>query len=112
MTSASAKAKGRKFQQRIRDWLLGLCEWGRFSSTSMGVNGSDIGDPLSLLPFSYCECRCRETWPSLEAIVKEMNGKAGESWAAIYGRNRTQPVVILSWYVFEQLMMRWFRGDE
>lgn len=63
MKTSSAKAKGRKFQQFIRDKILALfpdkLEAGDVVSTSMGAGGVDIKlSPAALRLFPYAiECK-------------------------------------------------------
>lgn len=107
MTTKSGKEKGRKLQQKLRDFLLYYDPKGAYESRAMGQAGSDIVDPLQRLPWQYVECRNREVWPSLVAIVYEMECK-GHLWVAMYGRNRQKPVFVVSQDVMEVLLESWF----
>jgi len=110
MTPQSAKAKGRKNQQRFRDLLLMLDSGGMYESTSMGANGSDIVVPARRLPFEYVELRKHEKFPSLNAVVAEMAAKSGPSWLYGLSRNRQDPVYILSEEALERLLATWYHA--
>ena len=65
MKTSSAKAKGRKLQQWVRDMIL--CSFPKLEkddvkSTSMGVSGEDIQlSPLARKTFPYSvECKSRK----------------------------------------------------
>lgn len=109
MNSRGRKAKGRAFQQQQRDMLLNLLPEGKFDSQIMSVPGTDIMDPLDQLPWPYTECRNLETWPSLVAIVKEMESKVkSPMWAYTLKKNRQSPIWVVPQTVMEALLSTWF----
>lgn len=114
MTPRSKKAKGRRFQQEIAKLLLGLCPNGGFSSTPMGVPGTDVADPFRLLPWRYIECRNREGFPTLDAIIDEMQKERSGDWAYVIRRNRQAPTWVLSHVVMQKLLAAWVQhnGDQ
>ena len=114
MTTKSGKAKGRRLQQKLRDLLLEYDPKGAYESRAMGQAGSDIVDPLDRLPWDYVECRNRELWPSLKAIVEEMEGKSGPNclqlWTAMLARNRAKPVFVVSEDLMNVLLEAYLTG--
>jgi len=103
MTTASAKAKGRRAQQRLRDLLLAYDPGGMYQSVTMGTPGSDIVDPGERLPFTYVEVRCREKYPSINAILEEMGTKAGRAWLYVFSRNNQEPLYLMNEKSFRRL---------
>ena len=87
---ASAKDKGRRLQQWVRDQLmkeLPGVEEGDVTSTPMGVNGPDVGlSPLArrLFPWTV-ECKARAKFGIYSALEQAEN--------SLY--ERTKPLVIL-----------------
>lgn len=110
MNSKGKKGKGRVFQQEIRDLLLAICPHGMFQSQPMGVTGTDIIDPSSLLPWRYTECRRWERWPLLADIVEEMRKERSGRWAYVIRRNRARPVWVVPDAVMVDLLVLWLRG--
>ncbi len=109
MTPRGRKAKGRTFQQAVRDCLLGLLPSGEFQSTFMSQPGTDIIDPRKLLPWPYTECRHWETWPKLEAIVEEMKKANSPLWAYTIKKNRQQPVWVVPQAAMLLLLDAWLK---
>jgi hypothetical protein len=101
MRPQSAKAKGRRLQQYVRDELLKhaptLTE-NDIRSTSMGAPGTDIlmsEAALKAYPFAI-ECKSQESlaiWKSLEQA--EENSKAGQSPLLCFKRNQSDVFVAL-----------------
>ena len=82
MKTSSAKAKGRRLQQKVRDLLLETfteLEPDDIRSTSMGVSGEDLQlSPAArkLIPFAI-ECKNQEQlniWKSLEQAESNCEG--------------------------------------
>lgn len=102
-TPASRKAKGRKFQQQIRDDLvdhLGI-DPGDVQSTAMGQAGCDLYlSPAARERFPYgVECKHHETL-SIPAWWKQctMNAEAeGLIPLLVFRRNREEPLAVLRW---------------
>lgn len=107
-TPATRKAKGRRNQQRFRDLLLRLDPGGGYGSQIMGANGTDITDPRDRLPWLYAELRKHERFPSVNAILTEMDEKGQGSW--LYGlcRNRQEPVYMVDERTLEVFLVAWF----
>ena len=99
MKAASAKAKGRRLQQWVRDRIMD--RWpqlrkGDVRSQSMGAGGEDV--PLSpfagdLFPF-VMECKNQESLNIWKAL-KQAEGHAqdGRYPAVVFKRNRTEVYV-------------------
>ena len=90
MKTSSAKAKGRRLQQKVRDLLLETfteLEPDDIRSTSMGVSGEDLQlSPAArkLIPFAI-ECKNQEklnVWDSL----KQAEENSGDRRASDGGR--------------------------
>ena len=82
MKTSSAKAKGRRLQQKVRDLLLETfteLEPDDIRSTSMGVSGEDLQlSPAArkLIPFAI-ECKNQEQlniWKSMEQAESNCEG--------------------------------------
>jgi hypothetical protein len=98
----SAKAKGRRFQQWVRDLLLGFAgdrlEEDDIRSTSMGASGEDLLlSPAArrIYPLAI-ECKCQESlniWKSME----QAEAHAGEDNTPVlfFKRNRSQSYACL-----------------
>lgn len=102
-TPASRKAKGRRFQQEIRDGLisrLGI-DPGDILSTPMGQAGSDLylsPAARSRFPFAV-ECKFQEhatLWPWWEQCVTNA-AKEGLMPLLVVRRSRTEPLAVLRW---------------
>ena len=102
-TPSSRKAKGRKFQQQIRDDLvdrLGI-DPGDILSTAMGQSGCDLYlSPAARALFPYgVECKAQETI-SLPAWWKQCENnasKVGLIPLLVFKRNREEPLAVLRW---------------
>ena len=102
-TPASRKAKGRKFQQQIRDDLvdrLGI-DPGDVMSTAMGQSGCDLYlSPAARAQFPFgVECKAQETialpawWKQCETNAS----KVGLVPLLVFKRNREEPLAVLRW---------------
>lgn len=96
MKTSSAKAKGRRLQQYVRDLILQafpVLEDDDVRSTSMGASGEDLllsPAARKLFPFSV-ECKNQEKisiWDSLAQC--EMNAKEGVSPLLVFKRNHSK----------------------
>jgi len=104
-TPASRKAKGRKFQQYVRDCLLEAfqqLEEDDIKSTGMGQAGEDLQlSPAARrhIPYSF-ECKNQETvslwswWGQAKANAKTHNA------ALVIKSNHKDPVVVLEYEHF------------
>ena len=98
---SSAKAKGRRLQQWVRDYLhsnLKGIEKDDVTSTPGGVNGPDIGlSPLArkLFPWTV-ECKSRSSFSVYEALEQaERNLIKNTKPVAILKGDRKQPLALL-----------------
>lgn len=101
-TPQSRKAKGRRLQQWVRDFILGLFP-DRFTeddvrSTSMGAGGEDVllsSFVREVLPYSI-ECKNVEklnVWRSYE----QASENCGDCWepVVVIKRNHQKPLVVI-----------------
>ncbi len=111
MKSRSSKAKGRKFQQEIREAIL-----KKFPSIHeddikvalMGENGEDIklsNKARELLPYSI-EAKNRESINIWEAIKQATLNANKHTPLVIFRRNNEKPYVVVSFEHFLQLIDR------
>lgn len=102
-TPASRKAKGRRFQQKIRQDLidcLGI-DPGDVLSTAMGQAGCDLYlSPAARALFPYgVECKHQEAialpawWKQCESNAS----KVGLIPLLVFKRNREEPLAVLRW---------------
>ena len=98
---SSAKAKGRRLQQWVRDYLhsnLKGVEKDDVTSTPGGVNGPDIGlSPIArkLFPWTV-ECKSRSSFSVYEALEQaERNLIKNTKPIAILKGDRKQPLALL-----------------
>ena len=98
---SSAKAKGRRLQQWVRDYLhsnLEGIEKDDVTSTPGGVNGPDIGlSPLArkLFPWTV-ECKSRSSFSVYEALEQaERNLIKNTKPVAILKGDRKQPLALV-----------------
>ena len=107
MTPASAKAKGRRFQQRIRDLLikhLGFDECD-CKSTSMGAGGTDIQlsrAALDVFPYTGIECKAQERVNIWQAYKQAQAHGDGEA-VLFVTKNRAPVLAILDAEAFIKL---------
>ena len=102
-TPASRKAKGRRFQQAVRQDLidrLGI-DPGDILSTSMGQAGCDLYlSPAARERFPFgVECKHQEAI-SIPAWWKQCDGNArkeGLTPLLLIKRNREEPLAVLQW---------------
>jgi hypothetical protein len=103
MKPSSAKAKGRRFQQRLcRDILEAFpsLQPDDVVSTSMGCGGEDVRlSPAAraALPLSL-EAKCQErlnVWSCLEQC--EANCPAGATPCLVFTKNRAQAYAVVPW---------------
>jgi len=102
-TTASRKAKGRRFQQEIRDDLisrLGI-DPGDILSTALGQSGCDLYlSPAARERFPFAvECKAQERialpewWQQCETNAS----KVGLVPLLVFKRNREEPLAVLRW---------------
>lgn len=107
MKPQSAKAKGRRLQQEVRDALLAAfpdLQPDDIRSTSMGASGEDIllsPAARSVIPFSI-ECKCQEALNIWDAIKQANTGK--HPGLVIFRRNNVDAQVVLAFTEFMKLL--------
>jgi hypothetical protein len=100
MKSASAKQKGRKFQQLVRDIILKTfpsLEKDDVTSRSMGAGGEDILlSPRArvILPLSI-ECKCTEKVNIWEAYSQASSNSGQWEPIVCIKRNHHKPLVVV-----------------
>jgi hypothetical protein len=115
----SAKAKGRRLQQEVRDAILAAfpsLEPDDVRSTSMGASGADILlSPAArrLFPF-YVEAKNRETINIWSALAQAEAGVAKATDVAplvVFRRNGTQPYAALPFKTLLRLLITGWNLD-
>ena len=101
MRPASAKAKGRRLQYRVRDDLQQALRLlpGDILSRSMGAAGTDLVlSPAAQARFPFAvECKNQET-VALWAAFRQAEANAGtQPPLLVVARNRTPPLAVLRW---------------
>lgn len=110
MKTSSAKAKGRRLQDEIRDSILAqypTLEPDDVQCAIMGQSGTDIKlSPAARRVFPYAvECKNQEklnVWSALEQ--SEQNAKEGQTPIVAFKRNHSDTYVALKWEDFMTLM--------
>ncbi len=107
MKPASAKAKGRKFQQHIRDLLIKHLGFDELDckSTSMGAGGTDIQlsrAALEKFPYPSIECKNQEKLNVWAAYKQAQSHGDGDALLFIT-RNRAPSLVVLDAETFIRL---------
>lgn len=110
MKTASAKAKGRRLQQLVRDTLraigkqVGLQE-GDIESRGMGQSGVDvILSPAAFETFGLAiECKNVEKLNVADTFWKHFNLYEGKALPIlVHSRNKSKPLVTLRWEDFSR----------
>jgi len=112
MKTASAKAKGRRFQQWVARRVANVTglSYGKdmhISSREMGQSGTDVrlvGKAAALFPYSI-ECKNQETW-SIHQWIRQAkaNEALGTRWLLFCKRNKDKPVVVMDAEEFFEIM--------
>ena len=112
MKTRSAKQKGRRLQQNVRDLLLeALSEYleeDDIRSTSMGAPGEDLLlSPLArkLVPLSL-ECKNQEALPLWKSLAQAEDNSNGRDPVLIIKRNRSGVYAVIQFDVFTKLIER------
>jgi len=110
MKPSSAKQKGRKLQQEVRDALLenfqGQLEQDDIKSTSMGASGEDVQlSPAArkLLPYAI-ETKCKEKlniWSALKQAEENANGYVP---VVVFRRNHSKTYAVVDLEHFIELI--------
>ena len=100
MKTSSAKAKGRRLQQKVRDLLLETfteLEPDDIRSTSMGVSGEDLQlSPAArkLIPFAI-ECKNQEKLNVWDSLKQAEENSGDYDPVLIFKRNRSKTYAVL-----------------
>ncbi len=109
MKTSSAKQKGRKLQQHVRDAILEAfprLEPDDVKSTSMGASGEDIQlSPAARrwFPFSV-ECKARESIATYAWFEQAKTNAGGHHPLLVIKQNRSKPLVVLDFDTFMELV--------
>jgi len=110
MKTQSAKAKGRRFQQKIAKILtdtFGL-EPGDIESRSMGAQGEDLMlSPAARrkIPFSF-ECKKHKSFSIYSIYEQAVSNANGKIPCAVIEKDRSKPLVVLSFADFLKLIQK------
>lgn len=103
MKPSSAKAKGRRFQQRIRDDILDRfkseLELDDVRSTSMGAPGEDImlsPKARSILPITI-ECKSVKSVAAARYYDQAAARTIGRMPVAVFKEDHGEPLAIVAW---------------
>lgn len=99
MKPQSAKAKGRKLQQHLRDRLIETFELTKddVRSTSMGAGGEDIllsSYARVRIPFSF-ECKNKARFAVYQDYWQAVDNSNGHMPAVVIKQNNAQPLILL-----------------
>ena len=109
MKTSSAKAKGRRLQQKVRDLLLETfteLEPDDIRSTSMGVSGEDLQlSPAArkLIPFAI-ECKIQEKLNVWDSLKQAEENSGDYSPVLIFKRNRSKTYAVINIEKFIELI--------
>ena len=109
MKTSSAKAKGRRLQQKVRDLLLETfteLEPDDIRSTSMGVSGEDLQlSPAArkLIPFAI-ECKNQEKLNVWESLKQAEENSGDYDPVLIFKRNRSKTYAVINIEKFIELI--------
>jgi len=109
MKTSSAKAKGRRLQQKVRDLLLETfteLEPDDIRSTSMGVSGEDLQlSPAArkLIPFAI-ECKNQEKLNVWDSLKQAEENSGDYDPVLIFKRNRSKTYAVLNIEKFIELI--------
>lgn len=111
MKSSSAKAKGRRLQQHVRDRLTEFFGWaeGDCESRSMGAGGTDLLlSPRARQEFPFAvECKNVESINVHASFAQAVEHANKTDWAhplLVFSRNRTEPLVVLTFEHFLEIL--------
>ena len=109
MKTQSAKAKGRKLQQMVRDLILETfteLEPDDVRSTSMGAGGEDLQlSPAARKKFPYSvECKNVEKLNVWGAYEQAESNSGNHEPLLIMKKNRKKPLVVIDLEAFVELL--------
>jgi len=115
----SAKAKGRRLQQRVRDDLIMALDLPTEDvvSTSMGAGGEDLklsAAARKVVPFAI-ECKNVEKlniWTAIEQAKAHLRPHKGDRRhpLVVFGKNNSEPMACIPWSVLVQLLI--YRAEQ
>ncbi len=111
MTTRSAKAKGKRLQNLVRDELLTAFSSLQPEDIKVAISsegGEDVKlSPVarSLIPYSF-ECKNTERIQIWKAIEQAQSNANGHIPVVVFSRNRTEPFVVISLEKFIKLIKR------
>ncbi len=111
MKTSSAKAKGRRLQQKVRDLLLETfteLEPDDIRSTSMGVSGEDLQlSPAArkLIPFAI-ECKNQEKLNVWDSLKQAEENSGDYDPVLIFKRNRSKTYAVINIEKFIELICK------
>lgn len=84
------------------------CGYLHLTSTSMGVHGTDVVDPLGSLPWDYTECKRHEKSPSLADIEALMGSKRIKErrWCFFSRQSRKPTLVVMPLETLRRLIRK------
>lgn len=111
MKTSSAKAKGRKLQQEVRDVILESfpkLEPDDVVSTSMGASGTDIKlSPAAKKVFPYSvEAKCQESLSIWAALEQAKRNAGTQTPLLVFKRNRSDTFVAIPLSHFMSLVKK------
>lgn len=115
MRSQSAKAKGRRLQQFVRDALIAALDLPAedVRSTSMGAGGEDLqlsAAACKVVPFAI-ECKNVESLNIHKALAQaQMHAKGGRHPLVVFSKNHTEVYAALPFTVLVQLLI--YRAEQ
>ena len=119
MRAQSAKAKGRRLQQRVRDDLIAALDLPAEDvvSTSMGAGGEDLklsAAARALVPFAI-ECKNVQSlniWAAIEQAKAHLRPGKGDrrSPLVVFSRNNSDVYATVPWSVLVQLLI--YRAEQ
>ena len=107
--TSSAKAKGRKLQQTVRDAILARfpdLEPGDVRSCAMGSNGEDLQlSPLAARTFPFSvECKARAKIALVYDALEQARGQNDRTPLAVLKADHRRPVVVMDLEAFMALL--------
>ena len=111
MKTSSAKAKGRRLQQKVRDLLLETfteLQPDDIRSTSMGVSGEDLQlSPAArkLIPFAI-ECKNQEKLNVWDSLKQAEENSGDYDPVLIFKRNRSKTYAVINIEKFIELICK------
>ena len=109
--SSKAKIKGYRNEILVRDKLIASgipCERVPLSGLIGGIYADDLCIPSVAAPEFRCEVKSRAGGKGFTVLEKWM----GASDIMFIRKDRTDPMVVLSWSTYLRLMQFFYKGDK